>query len=106
MTPLRLHEEAAAEYLEAVRWYRARSQDVARRFRGAVGASIALVRENPTRWGLLPKVPQQLAIRRVRVKDFPYSVIYMVHDAEVVVLAIAHGRRRPGYWRQRLRPAP
>ena len=106
MTPLRLHEEAAAEYLEAVRWYRPRSQEAARRFRAAVGAAIAQVRENPTRWGLLPKVPHQLAIRRVRVKDFPYSVIYMVHDAEVVVLAIAHERRRPGYWRKRLQPAP
>jgi toxin ParE1/3/4 len=104
--PLRLHEEAGAEYLEAVRWYRPRSPVAARRFRAAVGAAIALVRENPERWGLVPRVPQQFAIRRVLVKDFPYSVVYMVHDTEVVVLAIAHGRRRPGYWRSRLRPTP
>jgi hypothetical protein len=62
VTQLRLHEDAAAEYLEAVRWYRVRSLEAARRFRAAVGAAIALVRENAE-----------------------YSVIYMMHDAEVVV---------------------
>ena len=89
-----------------MRWYRARSPEAARRFRAAVGAAITLVRESPERWPLVSGVMKQLPIRRVPLKDFPYSVIYMVHDAETVVLAIAHGRRRPGYWRNRLREAP
>jgi plasmid stabilization system protein ParE len=95
VTPLRLHEEAAAEYLEAVRWYRPRSPEAARRFRAAVGAAIALVRESPERWGLVPRVPQQFAIRRVLVKYFPYSVVYMVHDAEVVVLVVSGSTSSP-----------
>jgi len=29
---------------------------------------------------------------------FPYIVFYVVDDEEVEVVAVAHGRRRPGYW--------
>ncbi len=40
-------------------------------------------------------------LRRVFVKRFPYFVLYAVEDARIVVLAVAHFRQRPGYWRRR-----
>lgn len=33
---------------------------------------------------------------------FPYGVIYATDPEEIVILAIAHMHRRPGYWRDRL----
>lgn len=33
---------------------------------------------------------------------FPYGIVYFVRDDEVLVVAYAHERRRPGYWRERL----
>jgi len=39
--------------------------------------------------------------RRVLLRRFPFSVVYFVNDGEVVVAAIAHHRRRPGYWFER-----
>ena len=41
-------------------------------------------------------------IRRVRLARFPYSVIYRSADNLVQILAVAHLRRRPQYWQQRL----
>lgn len=41
--------------------------------------------------------------RRVLLRRFPYSVIYVIEDASVLVVAVAHQRRRPGYWKDRLR---
>ncbi len=41
--------------------------------------------------------------RRMIVRKFPYSLIYEVAGRELVVLAVAHGRRRPSYWRKRTR---
>jgi plasmid stabilization system protein ParE len=40
-------------------------------------------------------------IRRFPLRRFPYSIVYYVRESEVRVLAIAHQRRRPGFWRGR-----
>jgi hypothetical protein len=41
-------------------------------------------------------------IRQCRLAHFPYSIIYELHDVNGSVIAVAHARRRPGYWRDRL----
>ncbi|MBL8998730.1 MAG: type II toxin-antitoxin system RelE/ParE family toxin [Gemmatimonadetes bacterium] len=41
------------------------------------------------------------SLRRVFVKRFPYFVLYAVEDSRIFVLAVAHFRQRPGYWRRR-----
>lgn len=42
--------------------------------------------------------PDDLEVRRVSVPRFPYYVAYLGDDEAIVVLAIAHERRRPRYW--------
>jgi hypothetical protein len=42
------------------------------------------------------------ALRKALLKRFPYAVYFELRDEECVVWAVAHGRRRPGYWRGRL----
>ena len=39
--------------------------------------------------------------RRLVVRKFPFSIIYELHGNDVVILAVAHGKRRPNYWRER-----
>lgn len=41
------------------------------------------------------------AFRRARLNRFPFHVFFEVVGEKVVVLAVAHERRRPGYWRAR-----
>jgi toxin ParE1/3/4 len=36
--------------------------------------------------------------RRLPLRRFPYSIVYYVRESEVRVLAIAHQRRKPGFW--------
>lgn len=60
--------------------------------------AISAVAEAPERW------PAYLSrCRRYVLHQFPFSIVYRILDEEVVVLAVAHGHRRPGYWRKRLR---
>jgi toxin ParE1/3/4 len=40
-------------------------------------------------------------IRRFPLRRFPYSIVYYLRESEVRVLAVAHQRRRPGFWRER-----
>ena len=42
------------------------------------------------------------ATRRLPLRRFPYSVVYQLREAEVRVLAVAHQRRRPGFWQGRV----
>jgi hypothetical protein len=50
----------------------------------------------------VPRVPIDLPVRRAPVKRFPYHVIYLDLKATIRVLAVAHDRRRPVYWKSRL----
>lgn len=101
MKRVRFHEAASAEYLEGLGWYAARNVEVARRFRQAVRAAVVTLRERPRQWPLVPTVAERLGARRVLVQGFPYSLVYLDLDEETVVIAVAHGKRRPGYWRDR-----
>lgn len=43
----------------------------------------------------------EFGTRRIVLPRFPYSVVYEVHADHIVIVAVAHQRRRPGYWRDR-----
>lgn len=43
-------------------------------------------------------------MRRYVFPRFPFSLVYRLRDHEVEVVAVAHGKRRPGYWQPRMQP--
>ncbi len=90
------HPEAAREAEAAVLWYAKRSARVAERFIEELEIAIAAVAEAPDRW---PSFDGEA--RRILLRRFPFLVIYRVLQDCIEVLAVAHGRRRPGYWRSR-----
>ena len=51
----------------------------------------------------VPRVPGDLPVRRLAVTRFPYHVIYLEPAEALRILAIAHDRRKPGYWKDRLK---
>jgi plasmid stabilization system protein ParE len=54
------------------------------------------IAEAPERWPVVESGRRRFVLRR-----FPFSIVYRVQSGQVEVLAVAHGRRRPGYWRDR-----
>lgn len=99
MTPFRVHPEARDEARAATNWYRARSQDAALDFARTVRAGVQSIREQPAACACW----QDSDARRKVLSRFPYSIFYVVENDTVIVVAIAHHTRRPGYWRPRLR---
>ena len=91
-----LHPAAIEEAEGAARWYHERSPRVAGRFVEELNKVIDLVIDAPLRW---PRGPHNT--RRVRLPCFPFIVVYRETDDGVEIIAIAHGRRRPGYWKSR-----
>jgi len=45
--------------------------------------------------------PVSSRVRALPISRFPYSVIYRITPEAIIVLAVAHQRRRPAYWAQR-----
>ena len=99
--PLRIDAEAEEELAEAVTWYEQRQKGLGREFLIAIGEATERIRETPQQAGRVPGVPEHVPVRRMLVRRFPYSVVFLELPAEIRVLAFAHAKRRPGYWRER-----
>ena len=42
-------------------------------------------------------------LRRRLVRRFPFGILYRIEPEEIVIVAVAHLRRKPGYWRERIK---
>jgi plasmid stabilization system protein ParE len=83
----------------AVRWYRARSPRAARRFVDAIDRAVERIAQAPEQGQAC-----YTHYRWVRLRRFPYIIFYRTLDPyKVLIAAVAHGRRRPGYWLSRVR---
>ena len=94
--PAEFVREAEAELLEAAGFYEGQRPGLGARFIDAVARAAARTAEIP-----LAGAPLGGAIRRQFVVGFPYVLIFRADRDPVRVLAVAHLRRRPGYWRDR-----
>ena len=90
------HSEAEAEFIESSAYYENEIPGLGRRFGRAVKEALEIIAENPEIG--LPLVSE---LRSFVIAGFPYSIIYAPYEGSLIVLAVAHGKRKPGYWRSR-----
>ena len=93
---LRVHPDARREFNDAIDYYERESPGLGLIFAHEVDARFARIREYPD---AAPQVAERA--RRLVLAKFPYSLIYETRDDCLVVLAVAHHRKRPHYWRIR-----
>ncbi len=93
---VRFHPAAAQEAESAYDWYATRNPSVAHGFREELRHAVDAVANHPLTW---PRHGGRA--RRYVFPRFPFSLVYLLRGSEVEVIAVAHGRRRPGYWRSR-----
>jgi plasmid stabilization system protein ParE len=87
---------AEEEIKEAFHWYSERSAFAADAFRAEVFAAVDSLAEDPTMWPADAEGVRHYILRR-----FPYTLHYAIAASDVTVFAVAHQRRRPGYWHER-----
>jgi toxin ParE1/3/4 len=90
------HPEAETELVAAAEFYDTHSPGLGLDFIAEVQrATRALV--------IYPRIGRKFSkrLRRVLVQRFPYGLLYQIDPDEILVVAVAHVRRRPGFWRQR-----
>lgn len=91
------HPEALAEYEAAALYYAARDPRVAVRFIEAVEDAVRRIRGAPTRWRVVAE-----DIRRCLLRVFPYAVLYTIERDRLLIVAVMHCSREPGYWKTRV----
>ena len=94
---LEIHPAALAEWKDTVVWYLARNETAAREFAAEVDRLTEQIARFPHRWPVAEHGTRRLVMRR-----FPFAIVYREKDGLVQVLTLAHGHRRPGYWKDRL----
>ena len=88
-----IHPQAIAEARATRRWYEDRNPEAAEAFMTEFDLAMARIEEAPRRW------PPYLAdTRRYLLRRFPFFVVFREVDDRVQIVAIAHAKRRPGYW--------
>ena len=99
MKPARLRPSAKRDVREAVEWYQERDPELAVRFLDAVYTTIALLERFPNLGSSVYGITD-LNVRQLPVDRFPYQVVFRREKQALVVVAIAHDRKRPGYWNE------
>ena len=91
------HPEALEEYREATLYYVERDPALALRFVEAVEDAIRRILESPERWRVLDE-----DVRRCLTRVFPYGVLYTIEPDFILIVAVMHCSREPGYWKRRV----
>jgi len=93
-----VRDEARRELLEARDYYDEQRRGYGERFVEAVEREFELLLQ-------FENIGKSVGggVRRRTLSHWPYGVYYRLRGDELIIIAVAHHRRRPGYWRSRLR---
>jgi len=96
---VKFHPEARIDLREGKAFYRKRSPLAALAFAQQIDAAVANIVEAPLRYAVGECGTRELVLPR----RFPYTVVYRFRAEEIVIVAVAHHSREPGYWHQRMK---
>ncbi|MBI2479754.1 MAG: type II toxin-antitoxin system RelE/ParE family toxin [Planctomycetia bacterium] len=90
------HPEATLELEESAAWYAEQSPVAAHGFAISVDRALKRISSDPDRY---PKVDR--LHRACNLARYPFQIVFRSDKSSITVIAIAHAKRRPGYWRGR-----
>jgi plasmid stabilization system protein ParE len=96
MKPVVYLPGARRDFDESFDWYAERSAVAAKRFSAAVDAALSEISADPERFARIDDRHRGCLLKR-----FPFRIIYRIEPTKILVVAVAHAKRRPGYWKRR-----
>ncbi len=96
MLPIDYLPGARNDFDKSFDWYAERSTLAAERFANAVDAGLIRVAQRPLAFPFVDQIHQGCPL-----KKFPFRIIFRVIDDRILIVAVAHAKRRPSYWGQR-----
>ncbi len=95
--PVEFHPDAISEACSTREWYHERSANTAMAFMAELDDAVEQIAQAPERWASFIHGTRHYLFRR-----FPYVLVYRQTTQSIHVVAVAHAKRRPGYWKDRL----
>jgi toxin ParE1/3/4 len=95
--PVEYLPAALLDLEESAAWYEEQQSGVGERFHEAVRLTIRKIQSHPQLGA-----PRRRDSRKWRVARFPYSVVYREAANQIIIVAIAHAKRREDYWAARI----
>jgi plasmid stabilization system protein ParE len=96
MKPVAYLPGARRDFDDSLDWYAERSSVAAERFSHSVDESLAKINASPEQFEIVDQ-----RHRACMLKRFPFRIIYRIEPTRILVVALAHAKRRPGYWKSR-----
>lgn len=96
----RFFPAASAELFEAADYYAKRRPSLGDEFLDEAMRIVNLIKEAPLRLA-----PRRHGERKWGMDRFPYAMVYVMRGDDIVIVAVAHWKRRPHYWRHRMTAA-
>ena len=93
---LRFLSLAKIELDQSFEYYEFQKPNLGEDFLKEVRLAIQRIKNQPTAWTLISK-----RTRRCLLNKFPFGIVYQIREEEILILAIAHLHRKPGYWKKR-----
>lgn len=97
MIPVDFLPEADQEMLEAARYYQSLSPGLGDDYIAEVERAVHSIASSPKTWPIL-----EGTLRRRLIKRFPFGVLYRIEPDKFLIVAVAHLRKKPGYWKKRI----
>jgi plasmid stabilization system protein ParE len=88
--------EADLEFREAVHYYETDAPGMGMSFISEVHRAVSFISKNP-----YAATSVGSGIRKKVLGHFPYNLLYSVEPELIVIVAVAHQKRRPTYWQSR-----
>jgi len=96
MKRVRFHPDAESEMIESAAYYEEQQPGLGRRFLVSVQDAVNRVVANSRLYAVV-----EMDVRRCLTKTFPFGVLFRERSDDIVIVAVMHLRRQPGYWKSR-----
>lgn len=97
MKPVVFLPEAEQEMLEAAIYYQSQASGLGVDYLSEVERAVQAITKSPNTWPIIKG-----ELRRRLVRRFPFGILYRIEPEKIVIIAVAHLRRKPGYWKKRI----
>ena len=97
----RILDLAKKELTRSITWYDHQREGLGEEFLNNFARAVRSIQENPKGYTRMLGEPTRREVRGYVMKRFPFVVVYEVLADEISISAVAHGRKRPGYWKRR-----
>lgn len=102
MKPYRYHPAAERKLDEAIEHDEAELPGRGLRLEQQVARLVLRLRRFPVSAPTWPGLDSAHEVRRAKVRRHPFLVVYMVQSGQLIILAVAHTKKKPGYWASRI----